>query len=96
MTEEFKSNMTVKEFREYCEKKDANIVNTFDRESFELKCKKCHSMNVKIVNTLNYDVGGGCPTCGSWLESEGAVIIKCCDCGNAITIINAEDNKDQW
>jgi len=85
--------LTYKEFKDYCEESDANIVKKFDRRKFELKCKKCKSDAV-IVNTLKYDIAGGCPTCGSWLEGEGAIIIKCPECGSAMTIITAEENED--
>ena len=87
----FDEKMSIKEFREYCKKSDNNIVKKFDKTRFELICKKCKSKNTFIINTLDIEVEGGCPTCGSWLEKEGAIIIKCGDCGNAITILNGED-----
>lgn len=84
-------NMTIEEFRKYCEKNDDNIVKSFDKSKFKLSCVKCHSENVTIVNTLEIGIEGGCPTCGSWLEKEGAIILKCCDCGNSITILDSGD-----
>lgn len=85
--------MSVEQFRAYCVSNDDNIVKQFDRVRFRLSCMKCKSEKVEIVNTLSYDIDGGCQTCGSWLEAEGAIIIKCCECGNAISIIDAEENK---
>lgn len=84
--------MTLKEFEEYCKENSENIVRTFDKNLFSLSCKKCGSDDVCIVNTLEVeDIQSGCYTCGSWLEKEGAVIIKCCGCGNAMTILKGED-----
>lgn len=80
--------MTLKEFREYVNKNDANrvegdgIADVFrdTKSTFAVVCKKCGSLNIQILGEDGIDYG---EMTG---YQEGENVIKCLDCGNAITV----------
>ncbi len=78
------------EFKKYCEEHDDNLVTTWDYNKFKLKCCKCNSFNVKMVDNIEYDKGSSCPTCGYEASIGGKIIIKCLKCGSAMQVLDAE------
>ena len=83
--------MNIEEFKKYCEKFDDNIKTKWDYDKFEMKCKKCKSKDVIIVDNFEYDEGSGCPTCGYDSYTSGKMIVKCLDCGSAMQVLKASD-----
>lgn len=83
--------MTKKEFREYVKKHDENmfkgdgiadLLKDVNNNHFAIICKKCGSLNIEVLGEDGVDYGeltGYCP---------GTNVIKCKDCGNAVTIWN--------
>lgn len=80
--------MSLEEFREYVNKHDQNrikgdgIADIFndDKQPFAIICKKCGSMNVEVLGEKG--------SMGSELTGymEGESVVKCLDCGNAVTV----------
>lgn len=85
--------MSLKDFKKYCEENDSNVVKKWDYTKFRMFCEKCESTNVVMVCDMSYGSESGCPTCGSWLEAEGAIVIKCENCGQGMTVMEADENK---
>lgn len=77
--------MTLKEFKEYCDINDYNIVKNWDFKRFECRCKKCNSDNIQIGHkSKEYHYS---TLTGQWSSGNNGLLIKCLDCGQAITII---------
>lgn len=81
--------MKLADFKEYVKKYDKNVITEDEgifepfsktRDSFSIVCKKCGSMNIEMIGEdgINYGELTG--------YQEGTNVIKCKDCGNAITI----------
>lgn len=86
-----KEQMNMKEFKKYCEEHDDNLVTKWDYDKFEIRCVKCNSTNVKIVDNVEYNEGASCPTCGYDSYTSGRIIIKCFNCGGGMQVLNMED-----
>lgn len=69
--------ITLEEF----EKKYMKNITKWDFSKFAILCKKCNSTKVEYNNTVQ--VGIGLYYC---LDEEGALVVKCHDCGNAFKI----------
>ena len=82
-----KSKMTLEEFKQYVKEHDSNQSNAEGigelfkdlKGKFCLCCLKCGSMNVQIIGDHGIDYGGETG------YSPGSNVIKCKDCGNAVT-----------
>ena len=88
---ELENDMSVEDFKKYCNEKDVNITAKWNYESFKMICQKCKSQNVKVVDDLEFHEGSGCPTCGFDAYTTGKIIIKCLDCGNGMQVLSSED-----
>ena len=86
--------MDNEEFKKYCEEHDDNLVTKWDYKKFKIKCEKCNSLNVKIVDDLEHHEGSSCETCGFNSYNTGKIIIKCLDCGSAMQVLNTSDLED--
>lgn len=90
---------TLEEFKKMARKESGNILDKWDYNQFQIKCMKCGSDKCAFINTLKANLS--CPTCMyPDVYKYGAVVIKCISCGNAITIIKADEdiqtyNKDE-
>ena len=83
--------MKLDEFREYVRKNNQNQIDSSDgiaemfediqnnKTGFALVCKKCGSMKIGIEGESGRDYGGMTG------YSPGSNVIKCLNCGNAIT-----------
>jgi len=83
--------VTYEEFKKQEKENNYNVVEKWDYDRFPITCGECQSKNVRLVSDLEFDIEGGCPTCGSWLESEGALIVKCIDCGHSMSVLTGKD-----
>lgn len=63
------------------EKKYMQNVKRWDFSKFAILCKKCNSTKVEYNNTVEVGMGYY-----DILEEEGALVVKCHDCGNAFKI----------
>ncbi|MBR9701801.1 hypothetical protein GOV13_02675 [Candidatus Pacearchaeota archaeon] len=88
---EMKDFKSLEEFRKWAKKNSYNIVEKWDKKQFGLVCQNCCSEKVMLLNNLEVDYSG-CETCGSWMEKEGAIIVKCLNCSSAMTILKGEDD----
>lgn len=68
--------MDLSEFRKA--EKNTDSINKKWFELFEIKCKKCGSVNVELFGDIDYEEGYY-----DNIEQNGKVIIKCHKCGNA-------------
>jgi hypothetical protein len=48
LKKEIEEKITLKQFKEMCEREDYNVVTEWDKEHFKVICKKCKSNNVLI------------------------------------------------
>jgi len=83
-------NMTLEEFKIFCEDNSDNLKKSWDFNLFGIVCKKCKSNNVVHVDTREFNAGSSCPTCGYDSYTTGIIIIKCLNCGNALQILNPD------
>ena len=72
-----KETMTLKEF----EKKYMKGVRGWDFTKFSIICKKCGSSKVEYNNSMEFGTGYY-----DEFESEGSLVVKCHECGNAFSI----------
>ena len=84
--------MTLEQFRKYVKenndnqiKSDEGICELFEdiknnKSGFALVCKKCGSMKIEIDGEDGVNYGGYTGYC------SGSNVIKCLNCGNAVTI----------
>lgn len=69
--------MTLAEFEE----KYMKPVKRWDFDKFSIVCKKCGSSKVEYNNDIEVDSGYY-----DDIERDGALVVKCHDCGNAFKI----------
>ncbi len=86
--------MDKEEFKKYCEENDDNLVTKWDYKKFKIRCEKCKSLKVKVVDNLEYHGGSDCPTCGYDSFTTGKIIIKCLECGSAMQVLDADEMRD--
>ncbi len=84
--------MTLEQFKDYVKKNDENkvenssgIAGAFEgvhknKDGFAFVCRKCGSMKISIEGDSGMDYGGMTG------YSPGENVIKCLECGNAISI----------
>lgn len=80
--------MSIDEFQEWCRKNNDNQFNDDGLGEklkdiimeFGLFCRKCQSKNVQVIGESGVDYGGMTG------YSPGSNVIKCNDCGNAVTL----------
>jgi len=77
--------MKIKDFIKKCENEDYNIVKKWDKKHFKVICSKCHSGNVIVFFKEKSGIMGSEYT-GYIKTSNNGLIVKCKDCGNAMTI----------
>ena len=77
--------MTVEEFKEYCVKNDYNIVDEWDFKRFSCKCLECNSNNLQIGHKTK-EMAEGSTMTGMWTFQNEGLLVKCLDCGQAMTI----------
>lgn len=85
-----KKKMTLDEFKKYCLTNDINIVDKWNFTKFKIVCEKCNSNNIQVGYTPD-EYGHGSELTGSWLEEESSLLVKCLDCGHAMTLKLRED-----
>ena len=79
--------MDLKQFKEYCEKNDYNVVKHWSREHFDIICMKCRSKDTVIVFKEEEGAMGSEYT--GYMRAfngENGLIVKCRKCGNAMNI----------
>jgi predicted RNA-binding Zn-ribbon protein involved in translation (DUF1610 family) len=87
--------MTLKEFREYCNKHDDNISGCIPEWKFKFACGKCGSGDISIM-FHGKEVSCGSELTGCWTTADNSLVFKCRQCGNAHGIIDRDDTlKDR-
>jgi hypothetical protein len=79
------NKMSLEDFKKYCYDNDYNIVSEWDFERFIPKCCKCNSTHIQIGHK-NKSMGRGDIT-GPYTREDAGLLVKCIDCGQAMTII---------
>lgn len=82
--------MSLAEFKKFCESAD-NMVKAWDQARFKIVCMKCKSENTFLLNDISISVSEGSSMTGFWTDKDGAIVVKCFDCGQAMTVLKGED-----
>ena len=78
--------MSLKKFKEFCMENDYNILEEWDWKRFDVKCSTCGSENIQIGHRTK-KMGYGSTLTGAWTRENAGLLVKCLDCGKAMTIL---------
>lgn len=93
MNIETPEQMSPDQFKNWCKHHDANIVKRWNNEKFGITCKKCNSNNCLFINTIDIDHWDYDGETGSGYTVDGALLVKCQNCGHAMTILSGTDSE---